>query len=153
MKIFCIDDLILGMSKIYRNAAFIISSSLLFVFRDGHHPIRGGCVGVRLILGVKEMSVVCELSVVPLGTKTASVSRYVADVLKILDKYPFKYELTAMGTIIEGELDDVLNAVKEAHNSVFSDEIVRVVTSLKIDERRDKTLSIQGKMKSVNSKL
>lgn len=99
------------------------------------------------------MSVVCELSIVPLGTKTASVSGYVADVLKILDKYPFKYELTAMGTIIEGELDDVLNAVKEAHNSVFSDEIVRVVTSLKIDERRDKNLSIQGKIKSVSSKI
>ena len=47
---------------------------------------------------------IAEISVVPLGTKTPSVSRYVARAIKVLEKQKeVKYEITAMGTIIEGD--------------------------------------------------
>ena len=46
-----------------------------------------------------------EVGVIPLGTETPSVSKYVAGAVKILqDARDIKYELTAMGTIIEGDL-------------------------------------------------
>lgn len=99
------------------------------------------------------MKVVCELSIVPLGTKSPSVSKYVAGVHRVLSKYNIRIQLTAMSTILEGELDEILEAVKEAHNSVFSDEVMRVVTTLKIDDRRDKEISIESKVDSVQKKI
>ncbi|MCK5182241.1 MAG: MTH1187 family thiamine-binding protein, partial [Dehalococcoidia bacterium] len=46
---------------------------------------------------------IAEVSVVPLGTKTPSVSQYVARAIKVLEQEKdIKYETTAMGTIIEG---------------------------------------------------
>ena len=98
--------------------------------------------------------VMAEVSIVPLGTKSPSVSEYVARALGTLEQEPdIKYELTPMGTIIEGEWSKVLNAVKKMHDSTFSDEIVRVVTTIKIDDRRDKALSMRGKIESVQKKL
>ncbi len=97
---------------------------------------------------------IVEISVIPLGTKTPSVSRYVADALRILEKEKgIKYELTSMGTIIEGDLDKVLDLAKKMHEAVFDKEILRVVTIIKIDDRRDKPLSMEGKIKSIQDKL
>jgi uncharacterized protein (TIGR00106 family) len=98
--------------------------------------------------------VMAEVSIVPLGTKSPSVSEYVARALGVLEKEPdIKYELTPMGTVIEGDLEKILNAVRKMHNSVFSDEVTRVVTTIKIDDRRDKALSMHGKIESVQKKL
>ncbi|MEW6448769.1 MAG: MTH1187 family thiamine-binding protein [Bacillota bacterium] len=93
--------------------------------------------------------VVAEVSVVPVGTGSPSVSRYVADCIKVLGQSGLNYEVTAMGTIIEGELDAVLSVVKRMHEVPFFAGADRVVTIIKIDERRDKELSIQGKVAAV----
>ena len=50
----------------------------------------------------------------PGSTATPSVSRYVAGVEKVLAASGLRHELTAMGTIIEGDLDRIL-AVVRAH--------------------------------------
>ena len=92
---------------------------------------------------------VVEVSILPLGTGTPSMSRYVADVLKVLKKSTLKYELTAMGTIIEGDLDEVLTWVRKMHEVPFGEGAKRVVTTIEIDDRRDKELTIEGKVKSV----
>jgi uncharacterized protein (TIGR00106 family) len=98
---------------------------------------------------------VMEISIVPLGTKTPSVSKYVADALKILEKEEeIKYKLTSMGTVVEGDLDKILDLAKRMHEAVLEDkEVLRVITTIKIDDRRDKPLSIEGKIKSVKEKL
>ena len=97
---------------------------------------------------------IVEVSVVPIGTKTSSLSKSVAQAVKLLqEEKDMKYELTSMGTIIEGDLDKVLNLVRRMHESVFSGEVVRVVTSVKIDDRRDKPSSMGGKIESVKRKL
>ena len=59
-----------------------------------------------------------------------------------------KYELTSMGTIIEGDLEEILALVARMHESTFSGEVTRVVTTIKIDDRRDKTISMSGKVAS-----
>ncbi len=96
-----------------------------------------------------------EFSVVPLGTQSPSVSKYVAQAIKILDKHKneIKYQLTPMGTIIEGDITKAMNIIMEIHNSIFNEEVKRVVTSIKIDDRRDKNLTLEGKVKSVTEKL
>jgi len=98
---------------------------------------------------------IMEISIVPLGTKTPSVSKYVAEAVKILKKQKkIKYELTSMGTIIEansvGQLLDIANKM---HRAVLRDKIKRVVTAIKIDDRKDKKLTAEGKIKAVRRKI
>jgi uncharacterized protein (TIGR00106 family) len=95
-----------------------------------------------------------DISVVPVGTQSPSVSRFVAGAVKILQKEPgIKYELTAMNTIIEGDLPQLLSLAQRMHQSAFEAGAVRVVTTLRIDERRDKPLTIEGKVRAVKEKL
>jgi uncharacterized protein YqgV (UPF0045/DUF77 family) len=39
------------------------------------------------------------------------------------------------------------------HEAVLREEVVRVVTTVKIDDRRDKPLTMKGKLDSVRKKL
>jgi uncharacterized protein (TIGR00106 family) len=93
------------------------------------------------------------LTITPLGTATPSVSRYVAGVERILRRTGLTHQLTAMGTIIEGDLDEILAVVREMHEHPFTLGAMRVSTSLRIDDRRDKEHTIAGKMRSVEEKL
>ena len=93
------------------------------------------------------------LSITPLGTGTPSVSRYVAGVEKILRETGLENQLTAMGTIIEGDLDQILAVIRRMHEHPFTQGAVRVSTFVKIDDRRDKEHTIEGKMRSVEEKL
>jgi uncharacterized protein (TIGR00106 family) len=97
---------------------------------------------------------VMEVSVIPLGTKTTSLSEYVAAAVRVLKKRGLKFELTPMCTVAEGNLDELLDAAKEMHETVFADKSVqRVLTTIKIDDRRDKPLSMQSKLASLKKKL
>lgn len=93
------------------------------------------------------------VTVAPLGTATTSLSRYVAGVEKVLRDSGLKCQLTAMGTIIEGDLDEILSVVRRMHEVPFTEGAVRVSTSIKIDDRRDKAASIEGKVRSVTEKM
>lgn len=98
--------------------------------------------------------VIAEISVVPLGTKTPSVSQYVARAIRILEQEQgIKHEITPMGTVVEGDLDRILAVVRKMHEAVLREEVVRVVTTVKIDDRRDKPLTMKGKLDSVRKKL
>jgi len=98
--------------------------------------------------------VVAEVTVVPLGTGSASLSAYVVEVEKVLIKFPrLKSMLTPMSTILEGEMDDVLEAVKAMHEAPFRMGALRVSTTLRIDDRRDKQITMAGKLAAVKRKL
>jgi len=97
---------------------------------------------------------IAEVSVVPLGTKTPSVSQYVARAVKVLEQEKdIKYETTAMGTIIEGDLDRILAAVKKMHEGAFGEGVARVITTVEIDDRRDKAQDMKEKVASLKKKL
>ena len=95
-----------------------------------------------------------EVSIVPVGTQAPSISKYVAKAVRVLqDEKDIRYELTAMGTIIEGNLERLLSLVGKMHQSAFDAGVMRVVTVVKIDERRDKASSMSGKVESVKREL
>jgi uncharacterized protein (TIGR00106 family) len=97
---------------------------------------------------------IAEVSIVPLGTKTPSVSQYVARSIKTLEREKgIKYETTAMGTIIEGDLDRILAAVKKMHEGTFVEGVSRVITWVEIDDRRDKAQDMKAKLDSLRKKL
>src|SRR4030043_985726 len=97
---------------------------------------------------------IAEISVVPLGTKTPSVSQYVARAIKVLERErDIRYEITAMGTIVEGDLDRILALVKKMHEGVFEEGVARVLTTVKIDERRENAQGMKEKVDSLRKKL
>jgi uncharacterized protein (TIGR00106 family) len=97
---------------------------------------------------------IAEVTIVPLGTGSTSLAQYVADVEKVLNRYPdLTSELTPMSTIIEGDLDRILKAVREMHESPFLKGALRVSTRISIDDRRDKPASMRSKIDSVREKL
>jgi uncharacterized protein (TIGR00106 family) len=97
---------------------------------------------------------IAEISIVPLGTKTPSVSQCVARAIKVLEKEKdIKYELTAMGTIVEGDLDRILAVVRKMHEETFGDGVARVLTTVKIDDRRDKSQGMKEKVDSLKKRL
>jgi uncharacterized protein (TIGR00106 family) len=93
------------------------------------------------------MSIV-QVIVIPVGTDGTSLSHHVVSVLNPLKKSGLKYELTSMGTNIEGPLDEILKVAREMHERPFAAGIKRVLTTLVIDDRRDKELSIEGKKRA-----
>ena len=97
---------------------------------------------------------IVEVSIVPVGTQTPSVSQYVARAVQILqDEKDIKYELTAMGTIIEGDLERLLVLAGRMHQSAFDAGVMRVVSTIKIDERRDKPSTMNSKLGAVKRHL
>jgi len=97
---------------------------------------------------------IVEVSVVPIGTGSPSISEYVVQAVKVLqNEKDLKYELTGMGTIIEGDLERLLTLVGKMHQAVFDSGAKRVLTTVKIDERRDKASTISSKVASVKGKM
>jgi uncharacterized protein (TIGR00106 family) len=92
---------------------------------------------------------IVEISIVPLGTGSTSVSHYVAECLKVLDDSGLHYELHGMGTLVEGALEPLFAVIQKMHEVPFQKGAQRVVTTVKLDDRRDKPSSIQEKVASV----
>ncbi|WP_078411009.1 MTH1187 family thiamine-binding protein [Priestia abyssalis] len=98
---------------------------------------------------------IIDVTVIPVGTASPSVSEYVAEIHKVLQKHEgrIKYELTPMSTLIEGELKDLLGIVQEIHEVPFQHGLQRVCTNIRIDDRRDKEHSMERKLKAVRAKM
>ena len=100
---------------------------------------------------------IVDVTVIPLGTETPSVSKYVASVHKVLRNYEeegkIKFQLTPMNTIIEGELPVLFEVIQAMHEVPFSEGIKRVATTIRIDDRRDVKRNMEYKVERVNSLL
>ncbi|HHP50853.1 MAG TPA: MTH1187 family thiamine-binding protein [Moorella mulderi] len=100
------------------------------------------------------MKAIMEVSVIPLGTGSTSLSGFIAEIQKELERLPqIKYQLTPMGTIIEGELQELFSLLPVLHEIPFKQGCARVLTLMRIDDRRDKPASMEGKIRSVEEKL
>jgi len=87
----------------------------------------------------------------PLG-QGESVSSYVARVVDIIDKSGLDYQLHAMGTVIEGEIDEVLSVLKSCFEELSSD-CDRISCTAKLDYRAGASGRLQSKITSVEEKL
>lgn len=92
-----------------------------------------------------------EFSIVPVGTGS-SIGNRLAEVLKIVDDSGLPYKLNPMGTVVEGEWDDLLKLVKKCHETVMKNE-ERAITSIAIDDRKGKPNRIEEKVKSVEKRI
>ncbi|OGP19617.1 MAG: hypothetical protein A2054_03530 [Deltaproteobacteria bacterium GWA2_55_10] len=97
------------------------------------------------------MSVLLEFSMTPIG-KGESVSKYVSRSLEIIDRSGLEYKLNPMGTVIEGEWDEVFEVVKKCFRRMQKD-CGRISISIKADYRKGKGGRITAKVASIEKKL
>ncbi|HHL39138.1 MAG TPA: MTH1187 family thiamine-binding protein [Deltaproteobacteria bacterium] len=93
-----------------------------------------------------------EFSVAPLGAGE-SLSAYVAPVMKLIDESGLPYKAGPMGTVVEGEWDEVMALVKRCHHEILK-EAPRVLTSIRIDDRPGRPAGrLTEKVRSVEKRL
>jgi uncharacterized protein (TIGR00106 family) len=92
-----------------------------------------------------------EFSIVPIGSGS-SIGDRLAEVLKAVDESGLPYKLNPMGTVVEGEWDELFRLVKKCHKTVMKNE-ERVLTSISVDDRKGRTNRIEGKVKSIEKRL
>jgi uncharacterized protein (TIGR00106 family) len=95
--------------------------------------------------------VVLEFSIFPLD-KGDSLSPFVARSLDIIDRSGLDYRCHAMGTVIEGEYDQVMDVVRRCFE-VMAADCNRIECSIKLDYRRGAQGRLAGKIQSVEQKL
>lgn len=95
--------------------------------------------------------VLLEFSMTPLG-KGESVSEYVARSLEIVEASGLDYRLHAMGTILEGEWDEVFAVVKRCYEAMSAD-CPRITCSIKVDARQGAQGRLRSKVESVERRL
>ena len=93
------------------------------------------------------------LTIIPLGTGSASVGEYVVDIQKALEKSGLPYTLTDMGTTVEGSSKELLILAGQLSEIPFSKGVQRVVTQISLDDRRDKKIELGDKIASVAARL
>ncbi len=82
----------------------------------------------------------------------ASVSEHVAKVIKMVDESGLPYKVNAMGTVVEGEWDDVMGLIKKCHQ-LLAGQTERVITEISIDDRKTRSNRIEGKVASIEKIL
>lgn len=95
--------------------------------------------------------VLLEFSMSPLD-KGVSLSPYVARSLDIIDQSGLPYQLTPMGTILEGEWGEVMAVVTACYQRM-SQDCDRISTSMRIDYRAGKSGRLKSKIQAVESRL
>ena len=77
-----------------------------------------------------------ELEILPIGTKSASLSTLLATVATLIDRSGLAYQVGAMGTVVEGEWDQIVALAKQCHQAMMQ-STDSVMTTIKIDDRKD----------------
>lgn len=98
------------------------------------------------------MKVIVDFCLIPLGAGI-SLSPYIAECQRILQRAQLKHQLHAYGTNIEGEWEPVMDAVKRCHVRVHEMGAPRINTTLKLGTRIDQPQSMEDKVSSVERQL
>lgn len=99
------------------------------------------------------MPVLAEISVTPLGKEGASLGDTVVETLKVAEAKGVNYQVGPMGTSLEGDLETLFDLLREMHEACFKLGYPRVITTIRLDDRRDKDLTMSYRVESVTRKL
>ncbi len=92
-----------------------------------------------------------QLTMVPMG-EGVSVGDYVAQIKKQLEEENAIFHLQDMGTVIEGDIAYLFQLLAKIYETPFEQGAIRVVTSIMIDDRRDKEVHLGDKITSITER-
>ena len=98
------------------------------------------------------MKVIVDFCVVPIGVGV-SLGAYIAECEKILLKAGLKTHLHGYGTNVEGEWDEVMQAIKSCHQKLHDMGVLRISSTIRLGTRTDRDQTIEDKIRSVEEKL
>jgi len=91
--------------------------------------------------------VLTEFSMYPTD-KGESVSHYVSQIIDHIDKSGIIYQLTPMGTILEGSWDEVFGVISDCFK-LLEPQSNRITTIIKVDYRKGEKSRITSKIEKV----
>ena len=93
------------------------------------------------------------VSISPVGVGV-SLSRYVAAAERVVRAQDrIRYRLDPMFTTLEGDVGEIFALIRRMQEAVFEAGAVRVGTVIKIDDRRDRGVQMEDKLRAVEEKL
>lgn len=92
-----------------------------------------------------------ELSIIPLD-KGPSLSAFVAEIIVEIENSGLNYRMNPMGTVIEGPGPEIFQLIERCHNKMLESSD-RVVTTVKIDDKKGAVNLMEQKPESVRTKL
>ena len=96
---------------------------------------------------------IAAVSISPVG-EGVSVSRQVAAALAVVrDQDRVRYRLDPMFTTLEGDLDEIFALIRRMQEAVFATGALRVGTVIKLDDRRDRRVTMEEKVRAVEEQL
>ena len=91
-----------------------------------------------------------EFTVFPVG-KGVSLSGDVAKAIAIVVQSGLPYKVTEMGTFIEGEWEEVFAVIRKCHAALLR-ESGRVITTVKVDDRKGCATALQTRLAALEEK-
>jgi uncharacterized protein (TIGR00106 family) len=91
------------------------------------------------------MKALAEIQVIPIGVGV-SVRKEVRRAHQVLQAAGLKTELHSYGTNVEGDLDAILEAVKQVHRTLHAEGVPRLSTAIKLGTRTDKDATLEEKL-------
>jgi len=92
------------------------------------------------------MKAVAEIQVIPLGVGV-SVRKEVMRAHELLGDTGLTTQLHAYGTNVEGELEQILDAVRRVHETLHAEGVARLATAIKLGTRTDKEPRLADKLR------
>ncbi|GAA93719.1 hypothetical protein E5Q_00365 [Mixia osmundae IAM 14324] len=84
------------------------------------------------------MYCVADFCLIPMGLSDPSVAIYIAECQRVLKKSGLTYEMHGYGTGLEGEWEQVMNAIRDCHDAVHKMGCPRIATDVRIGTRTDR---------------
>lgn len=91
------------------------------------------------------MKALAEIQVIPIGVGV-SVRKEVKRAHELIRTSGLEVQLHAYGTNVEGELSSILSVIEKIHETLHSEGVKRLSTSIKLGTRTDKEPSLKDKM-------
>ena len=93
--------------------------------------------------------IIAQFSIAPIG-EGVSLSKYIKEIVKNMRKTSIKFKTNPMSTTVEiTDLKSLFDLIEKLNNQLFNLGVLRVITDLKIDFRKDKDATMESKLKSI----
>ncbi len=90
--------------------------------------------------------IVADFALVPMGTGTGA-GKYIRGVYEMLTESGVKYLPGPMATSVEAQsFDELFSIIKKANDKMADMDVKRIITTVRIDYRLDKEISIDSKL-------
>lgn len=94
---------------------------------------------------------IVEIAVDPIGTSSPSVGDYIRRVVEVIKRRGLKHWVGPMGTSIEiSSFKELGELLQDIHDELNRLGVMRIVTAVRIDDRRDKGIDMEYKVRRVS---